>query len=463
MNIDFLHLKEKIAMLMSDWTVPGISIGIMDAYGNNKIISLGKRSIEKNKDFDKDTLFPIGCCTKAFTSIALGILADKHILSLDDPVKKHLIDFSLVSQLLTDNVTIKDILCMRTGIHMDDIIYSKSNYSCEDVLNKIKIIQPEIGFRENFLYDIFLYNFLKMIIIKVTSVSWEEFILNEIANPLGIKNITFALKYINFNNYADGYYQNGESLYKENHICNIQSIMPSAGINISMNEILKWMEFLLHRGKYNGKQIISNAKLNDILRPYAFSKAKPAYSELFYQSYALGWFNEPYKGYNLFYHEGNIRGYSSLVSILQDMKIGISVLINKDKCPLTRIILYNVIDSLFGLEQTNWSKRFKREAIVKKAWLSNCINHNEAVEKAVHIREDQFSNVIYGTLKIYRTKQNNLFVKILSAEYSFYSIMDDWYVFNNYDDFLFIKYRELRTSIYVKFAINSKEIEFIKI
>ncbi len=208
--------------------------------------------------------------------------------------------------------------------------------------------------------------------------------------------------------------------------------------------------------------MITNASLNEILKPHAFSKAKPAYRELFYQSYALGWFNEPYKGNNLFYHEGNVRGYSCLVSILPDLKIGISVLINKDRCPLTRIVLYSIIDNLLGLESTNWSKRFKREGLIKNAWLSKCLSYDEAIERASNINEGQFINKVYGTLIIYQSKQNNLFIRILSVEYAFYSSLDGWYVFNNDDDFLFLKHKVRNTSIYVKFAINSKEIEFIK-
>jgi len=462
LKIDVLYLKEKTAELMNDWNVPGISIGITDAYGNSEIVSLGKRDIENGKDFNEDTIIPIGCCTKAFTSMALGILTDRKLISLDDLVKKHLNYFTLNTQILTDNVTIKDILSMRTGIHMDEIIYKSSNYSYSDILTKMRYIRPYVGFREYFIYDIFLYNFLKAIIINVANSTWEDFILNEIAYPIGIKNIMFALDYFNNVNFAKGYLQKNEHILKVEKSCNIESVIPSAGIDTSISEILKWMEFLLRDGKCSGKQLISNNSLNDILKPYAFSKARPAYRELFYQSYALGWFNEPYKGNDLFYHEGNVYGYSCLIGILPDMKIGISVLINKNKCPLTRITLYSIIDNLLGIERTDWSKRFKREAIIKNSWHSKCICHDDAVKKTSDMDEGQFSNGVYGTLKIYRMKQNDLFIQILSAEFSFYSIMDGWYVFNNNDDFLFLKYKVPNTSIGVKFAINSKEIEFIK-
>ena len=149
------------------------------------------------------------------------------------------------------------------------------------------------------------------------------------------------------------------------------------------------------------------------------------------------------------------------MSILPDAKIGISVFINKDKCPLTRVILYYLIDKIFVSEQTDWSKRFKREAFIKRSWLSNCINHIDALEKVSNINEEHYSNKVYGVLKIFRSKQCDLlFIKVLNTEYSFYSVFDEWYVFHNDHDFLL--FRTTGSAIYVKFAIYSEEIEFKK-
>lgn len=463
MNIDILHIKEKLSMLMSEWNVPGICIGLTDLKGKTEIISLGKRNISKDENFNADTVIPIGCCSKAFTSMAISILEEKKFLSLDEPVKKYIDEFSFNSQFLTDNITIKDIICMRTGIHMNEVIYKRSSYSYIDVLNKIKFLTPYFGLREYFLYDAYLYNFLKIIITKITRMSWEEFILKELATPIGISNIEFDSDHNINDNYAIGSYYKHGCLVEDNRTWNISCIMPSAGIEISMNEILKWIEFILCDGKYNSKQIVSSTSMNKVFRPYILSKSRPIYRELFFQSYALGWFNEPYKGNNLFFHEGNVRSCSCLVGVLPDIKIGIAVFINKDECPLTRITLYNVIDSMLGLEQTDWSKRFKRESVIKKSWLTYCIKYDVAIERALIISSGQFFNNIYGMLEISNDNCGDLFLKMVDCKYIFFSMIEDWYVFNIDEDYLFLKHTELSKSIYVKFAINAKEIEFTKI
>ncbi len=461
MNIDILLVKEKIEKLIEEWNVPGICIGIIDAYGNKDTISFGERDIEKGKQFNENTIMPIGCCTKAFTSMALGVLVDKEKISFNDPIKKHYKDFKLSSQLLTENVSIKDILCMRTGIQMNEIVYKKTNYTYENILDKAKYLSPQEGFREFFLYDVFLYNYLKKVIINVTGLSWEKFVINEIINPIGMNDLNFGFEYLDHENYAKGYHQNNEELTEDNRHFNINCIMPSAGINITMKEILKWMQFILCGGRYNNIQVISNSSFNDIFKPYSFSKAKPVYNELLYQSYALGWFNEPYKGNNTFYHEGNPRGFSSLISIMPELKIGISVLINKDKCPLTRVILYYIIDSLLGIEPTNWSKRFMRELIMKRNKI-NYVNEHTLPLEIEDINGNCFFNKVYGILKIYWINRKTMTLNIFDIEYSFYSIMDEWIVFKNNGDNLFFKYIKPSNDINIKFSTNSKEVIFTK-
>ncbi len=463
MFLDISSVKENILCLMKEWNVPGLSVGIIDTNGSNTTLSFGTRDLRDNNKFNSDTLVPIGCCTKAFTSLAIGILAEKNLLTFDDKIKKHLKDIAFYSQLLTNNLTIKDILCMRTGIQIDEIIYNESNYTCDDILNKIRFITPSICMREYFLYDIFLYNLLKKIICINTQISWEEFIISELASPIGMKNICFTYDYIKSTNYAIGYYEKEGNLIPENNLRNINAVLPSAGINTSSRELLNWLYFLINGFSSTSQRIVSQPILNDIFRPYIFSKAYPTYKELYNQSYALGWFNEPYKGNNLFYHEGNVRGYSTLVSILPEKKIGITILMNKDRCPLTRILLYNFIDNILGLEKTNWSKRFKRERLIKQSINYNNSDNNQLLNFHTVLHNGVYTNKFYGLLIISQVEQSIPSVTIFNKKFVLCSYTNNWFIFFKDSTSIFIKYENSASKIYAKFSKNAKPIEFIRI
>ena len=61
-------------------------------------------------------MYAIGSSTKAFVAAALCILCDDGKLTLDDPVKKHIPEFEMYDSYVTENLTVRDILCHRCGL-----------------------------------------------------------------------------------------------------------------------------------------------------------------------------------------------------------------------------------------------------------------------------------------------------------------------------------------------------------
>src|SRR4030042_5872639 len=75
---------------MKDWNVPGLAIGVVR---DGQVIlekGYGVREIGKDEPVDKNTVFAIGSTSKAFTSLAVGLLVQDGRISWDDPVIKHM-------------------------------------------------------------------------------------------------------------------------------------------------------------------------------------------------------------------------------------------------------------------------------------------------------------------------------------------------------------------------------------
>ena len=77
---------------------------------------MGVRDIEHNLPVTPDTLFPIGSCTKAFTSMEIARSADRGLLSLDDHPRKFLPYLKLADPEADAQITIRDMLSHRTGL-----------------------------------------------------------------------------------------------------------------------------------------------------------------------------------------------------------------------------------------------------------------------------------------------------------------------------------------------------------
>ena len=108
---------------LKTWRTPGIAAVIVR---DDEVIYLkgaGVREIGKADPVTPDTLFGVGSLTKAFTATAMAQLIDDGKMSWDDPVHKHLPTFRLSDPLADRDVTLRDLLCHRTGLAANDLLW----------------------------------------------------------------------------------------------------------------------------------------------------------------------------------------------------------------------------------------------------------------------------------------------------------------------------------------------------
>jgi len=75
-------------------------------------------------------------------------------------------------------------------------------------------------------------------------------------------------------------------------------------------------------------------------------------------TYGLGWFIEPYRGYTVVQHGGNVEGHSLMIGVVPQEKIGIVALTNVAGLPLRDILLYAGVDRALELADRDWNRRF---------------------------------------------------------------------------------------------------------
>src|SRR5947209_10352527 len=84
-----------IASVMQDWQLPGLAIAIVK---DGEIVyarGFGKRNVAEGLDVTPHTLFPIGSCTKAFTTMILGMLVDEGKLDWDVQIRTYILQFKM--------------------------------------------------------------------------------------------------------------------------------------------------------------------------------------------------------------------------------------------------------------------------------------------------------------------------------------------------------------------------------
>src|SRR5262249_18736179 len=95
---------------MRAWDVPGAAVVLVRDHRVEYLAGHGVRAAGDDAAVTTRTLFPLGSCTKGFTSAALALLVDEGKLGWDDAVRKHVSTFRLSDPLADRRVLLRDLL-----------------------------------------------------------------------------------------------------------------------------------------------------------------------------------------------------------------------------------------------------------------------------------------------------------------------------------------------------------------
>lgn len=358
-NLDgFDAFVEKV---MKDWKVPGLSLAIVK---DGKVVyakGYGFRDVAKKLPVTPDTLFAIGSNSKSFTAAALGILADDGKLDWDKPVREYMPDFRLHDEYATANLRVRDLVSHQSGLPRHDLLWYGSPFSRKELFDRLRYLEPSRKLHEKFQYNNLMFMTAGVLVEKLSGMSWEQFIAKRIFEPLGMKTSNTS---VNDSKRSADFalpYQEIKGEMKEIPFRNIDAIGPAGSINSSVNEMSNWLAMQLAKGKFNGKQVISEKSLAENHKPQILTSDQlPPYEEMTYGSYAMGWGVNSYRGHLFRSHSGGIDGFISQMWTLPKDQLGIVVLTNSGTTA-SGIVVYNIMDRALGLSEIDWNQRTKND------------------------------------------------------------------------------------------------------
>ena len=344
--------------------VPGIAIGIIK---DGKLIyskGFGVSSIRTKKAVNSETLFGIASNTKAFTAAALGLLIDEKMINWDDKVTKYIPEFRLYDPLATQEITIRDLLCHRSGLAtgVGDLMHDpdSTNFTVDDIIYNLRYLKPKYSFRNKFAYDNNLYLVAGEVISRVSKMRWEDFVEQRILKPLGMEASAASYNDCSKNpNIIDPHKLINDSLKV---IARYTSTKDDAagGIYSNVNDMSKWLLMLMNNGKYGenlDKRLLSEQTVKELLSPQVvIPVGKPGAYNTHFAAYGLGWFLLDAKGYKQVVHTGEDVGMVSEVSMIPELKLGIIVLTNNESNAIDAIT-YQIMDSYLDVKNIDESSK----------------------------------------------------------------------------------------------------------
>jgi CubicO group peptidase (beta-lactamase class C family) len=403
---NFAGFDSFVEQVMKDWKVPGLALAVVK---DGQIVyakGYGYRDVKNGLKVTPDTLFAIGSCSKAFTAAAIGILVDEGKLEWDKPVRTYLPDFTLWDEYASAHLTVRDLITHQSGLPRHDLLWYGSPLSRQELFERLRYLEPSKPLHGKYQYNNLMFMTAGVLIGKVSGGTWEEFVQRRLLDPLGMKSTRLSVRDLPQAADASLPYNETNDEIKAIPYRNIDAIGPAGSINSSVNEMSHWLVAQLDKGKYDGKQVISEASLRENHTPQIVSGGEPRYDEQFYSSYGMGWGVTAYRGHPVLAHSGGIDGFISQVRLLPKDKIGLVVLTNSGT-NVSAVVANNIIDRMLGLNEVPWAKRAKDDQAKSKEAQAKAKSAADATRKiGTHPSHDlkdftgQFEHPAYGVLTI---------------------------------------------------------------
>ena len=357
-----MNAKNMIKKLMSDYNVAGMSAAVIR---DGRIVSTegyGLRDVAQDLPMTADTVLPVGSITKTFTSLALAMLADEGKLDWDSPVIEYIPSLKLCSDLLTENVTVRDLMCHRTGVPKYDLqaIYCVKE-DCEEMVRSLQYLEANAQFRTKLQYSNQMVALAGYLVEVLSGQPYQEFVRERIFQPLGMTSTDFEIESLSkYENTSKGYVFAAGN-YIEPPYMHLGAFAPAGAIVSTAIDMANFALFQLGDGTWNGTRLVSEANLLETHKPQVIGTPYFWEFEEFQSTeYGLGWFTDVYRGVKMINHGGNTNGFSAQMTLLPSRKFAVVLLSNATSSFSVNALGHIFADEELGVtDMPDWSGRFQ--------------------------------------------------------------------------------------------------------
>jgi CubicO group peptidase (beta-lactamase class C family) len=310
--------------------VPGMAVVVVHRDEVVFLKGFGVREAGTDKPVDADTVFQLASTSKAFASTVLAALVGDGVIGWDDRLTDHLPGFRLSDPWVTSEVTIRDMLCHRSGLRTSagDEVALFLGYDRSEVFRRLRYYKPASSFRSQYAYTNFGFAAAAEAGARAAKTPWEALAAEKIYQPLGMKSTS--------SRFADYAAAPNRALphvrvagqWTARYTVNADPQSPAGGVSSSVRDIAAWMRLQLAGGKFAGKQLISATALAETHRPQIDAGSYPVTDQAAF--YGLGWFVLQDGDGRVFWKHGGAHspGNRADVTLLPRQQLGIAIFLN---------------------------------------------------------------------------------------------------------------------------------------
>ena len=373
-------LDEHVRRVMELFQVPGVAVTIVKDGHVVMAKGYGVRALGERPRVDAHTRFGIASNTKAFTATALGLLVEDGAIEWDAPVIEYLPWFQMWDPWVTQEITVRDLLVHRSGLGLgqgDLLGWPPSTRSREDIVRRIRYLEPATSFRSAYAYDNILYHVAALVIEAESGLPWEAFVTSRILAPVGMTETKVSRASVHEGGNVATPHAPVDGVVRPVAPFDATNTNASGGINSTATDIAKWLLVHLDSGRVSANARLFSPRTTRELwapvtpMPITVPRAELSPLRTDYRGYGLGFVVQEYRGHKLITHTGGLPGYVSRVSMIPDLRLGLAVFTNQESRGTFEAIAHRILDHYLGATDNEWLTAYEKVLLTGDSALAN--------------------------------------------------------------------------------------------
>nr|WP_255263249.1 serine hydrolase [Bacillus cereus] len=380
---------------MKKENVAGVALVVVK---DNQILfqkGFGFSDKEKNTPIDpKKTVFRLASISKVFTASAVMQLVEQGKINLNKDIVNYMGGLKYQNNM-GEPVTMEHLLTHTTGFDYvdprpEDIHYQENDYTMlkDYVEDNMPTVVRKPG--DTYTYDNFASMLQGYIVQNLTNTPFYKYMAKNIFYPLEMHNSSFVMTNFIKEKLATGYDAKGNAIpfYQTR-----PTDMPQGSMFSTGSDVANFMIAQLNDGKFKNNQILQKETVEDMQKTkFALH---PNYPNM---TYGFEFFSpQSHNGQYVFGKGGNIPGFSSLMWLIPEHKIGVFVVTNKDSSALPVEVFDDFMNQYFPDKtkpeylNPNEEELKKFEGVYRDLRLKNLMSHVNISEGKLYV-----SDKVYG-------------------------------------------------------------------
>ena len=329
---------ERVEELLADFdqSTPGVVIGVVHDGELVFSAAAGMADLRFGVPVETTTRINIGSTAKQFTGLALALLHVRGELSLDDDVRKYVPELPQFEH----TVTLRHLLSHTSGYReflnaeaLAGVRIEKGDWMDREAVIATVQRQTELQNRpgDEWNYNNTGFGLLAEVVTRVTGRPYQDWVREEIFEPLGMHDTLFRLSPDEVvTNASTGYIKN-DGRYLEGR--DIGGALGAGGVYTTVADMARWM---VHLGSF---ELGGEAAQELMTTPFELNDGESS-------GYGLGLTIDEFRGLDRWQHGGGDIGHLSVFGYLPELDAGYMIFANHSG--IDADFIHGVAEAFFG-------------------------------------------------------------------------------------------------------------------